>query len=120
MRLGYDCGPDVLGAVSRRCRRVVLPREGRVVLAAELGRFAADADTAPGFLERRHNRSMPLEHAGPGAVAAKRRRSTETGSECVPCFEYIRWSGLCQLCLCVRSYVIKTTAYYFRIFRFAA
>lgn len=70
MRLGQDCGPRVLGAVSRRYRRIVLPLRGRVILAAELGRFTADADTAPGLLERLHNRSTPEQRAGPGAVAA--------------------------------------------------
>lgn len=44
---------------------------GRVVLAAELGRFAADADTAPGFLERLHNRCTPFPAYGPGVVAAE-------------------------------------------------
>ena len=46
------------------------PKLGRVVLAAELGRFAADADTAPGLLERHHNRSTLFQRAGPGALPA--------------------------------------------------
>jgi len=44
---------------------------GASVLAAELGRFTTDADTAPGLLERLHNRSVLEQHTGPGAVAAK-------------------------------------------------
>jgi hypothetical protein len=64
------------------------PNTGRVVLAAELGRFAADADTAPGFRKRRHNRCASEQRAGPGAVAAERRRSTGTGSSDVPILPY--------------------------------
>lgn len=78
-RLGEDCTPRLLDAVSRCYQRVVLPQMGRVVLAVELGRFAADADTAPGLLERLYNRSARARCAGPGAVAAESRRSTETG-----------------------------------------
>ena len=55
----------MLGAVSRCYQRVVLPQMGRVVLAAELGRSTADADTVPGFLERRHNRSAREQRASP-------------------------------------------------------
>jgi hypothetical protein len=54
-------GRYMLGAVSRCCQRVVL--------AAELGRFAADADTAPGFRERLHNRCTPERCPNPGVVA---------------------------------------------------
>lgn len=46
------------------------PLWGRVILAAELGRFAADADTAPGFFERLHNRCTLLAAYSPGVVAA--------------------------------------------------
>ncbi len=53
---------------------------GRVVLAAELGRSTADADTVPGLLERHHNRCAPEQRACPGAVATWGRRGTETGS----------------------------------------
>jgi hypothetical protein len=71
LRLGHDCGPRMLGAVSRRYRRVVLPQKGRVVLAAELGRFAADADTAPGFRKRLHNRCTLFPAYRPGVMAAE-------------------------------------------------
>jgi len=70
------------GAVSRCYQRVSLPtpaREWASVLATRLGRFTADADTAPGFLERLRNRSAPKQCACPGAVAANHRRDTETG-----------------------------------------
>jgi len=53
---------------------------GPSVLTAALGRFAADADTAPGFRERLHNRSASRRCAGPGGVAVHDRRATETGS----------------------------------------
>ena len=45
------------------------PVEGRVVLAAELGRFTADADTAPGLLERLHNRCTLFPAYRPGVMA---------------------------------------------------
>ena len=45
------------------------PVEGRVVLAAELGRLTADADTAPGFGKRRHNRCTPEQRTDPGVLA---------------------------------------------------
>ncbi len=78
-RLGQDCAPHVLSAVSRCRQRVCLALVGPSVLAAELGRFVADADTAPGFLERLHNRSALKQRTGPGAVAVEHRRDTETG-----------------------------------------
>jgi hypothetical protein len=47
------------------------PKVRRVVLAAELGRFTADADTAPGLLKRLHNRCTPFPAYRPDVVAAK-------------------------------------------------
>ena len=46
-----------------------VPKVGRVVLAAELGRFTADADTAPGLLKRLHNRCTLFPAYRPGVTA---------------------------------------------------
>lgn len=71
MRLGHDYAPRMRSAVSHRCRWVCLASVLRPrVLAASLGRFAADADTAPGLLERLRNRSARARCASPGDVAA--------------------------------------------------
>jgi hypothetical protein len=76
-------GRYMLGAVSRCYQRFVLP-SGRVVLAAELGRFAADTDTAPGFRERLHNQWYTGTVSRSGCRGDGTRRDTGTGSSDVP------------------------------------
>jgi hypothetical protein len=55
---------------------VVCPSPRARVLTAELSRFAADADTAPGFFERYHNRcteAVRVRVLGQHAVTKQRR-----------------------------------------------
>ncbi len=73
-------------AAHAQCCQPLLPAGspypcGSSALAAELGRFTADADTAPGFRKRYHNRSTLKERTSPGVVVEYFRRDTETGSQ---------------------------------------
>jgi hypothetical protein len=83
-RLGYDCGPHMFGAVSRCYQRIVLPHTGRVVLAAELGRFAGDTATAPGFREALPQSVYARTAYGSGCDGEQDCRDTGTCSSDVP------------------------------------
>ena len=75
VRLGHDYGPRMLSVVSHCYQWFILPGWARV-LTAELGRFAADTHTAPGFLKRLHNHCTKIVHVRvlrQHAVAKQRR-----------------------------------------------